>query len=67
MLKAFNFFWRRKPESNRRINDNMGKYTTQKTIKMLIYDYKQVRNARIAILGVSFKENIPDIRNTTPA
>ncbi|MGP8155042.1 MAG: hypothetical protein ACLQBQ_13060 [Smithella sp.] len=45
----------------------MGKYTTQKTIKMLIYDYKQVRNARIAILGVSFKENIPDIRNTTPA
>ena len=50
--------------SGRRINDNMGKYIAEKTIKILIHDHKQVRNARVAILGISFKENVPDIRNT---
>jgi len=50
--------------SGRRINDNMGKYVAEKTIKMLIHADKQVRSARVAILGVSFKENVPDIRNT---
>ncbi len=50
--------------SGRRINDNMGKYVAEKIIKMLIHAHKPVRNARVAILGVSFKENIPDIRNT---
>ena len=53
--------------SGRRINDNMGKYIAEKTIKMLIHGRKQVRNARVAILGVSFKENVPDIRNTRVA
>jgi UDP-N-acetyl-D-galactosamine dehydrogenase len=50
--------------SGRRINDNMGKYVAQRTIKMLIATDKQVHNARVAILGLSFKENVPDIRNT---
>lgn len=50
--------------SGRRINDNMGKYVAEKAIKMLIRADKQVRSARVAILGVSFKENVPDIRNT---
>jgi UDP-N-acetyl-D-galactosamine dehydrogenase len=50
--------------SGRRINDNMGKYVAEKTIKMLIAADKQVRNARVAILGLSFKENVPDLRNT---
>jgi UDP-N-acetyl-D-galactosamine dehydrogenase len=50
--------------AGRRINDNMGKYVAQRTIKMLIDADKQVHNARVAILGFSFKENVPDIRNT---
>jgi UDP-N-acetyl-D-galactosamine dehydrogenase len=50
--------------SGRRINDNMGKYIAERTIKMLIAADKQVHNARVAILGLSFKENVPDLRNT---
>jgi UDP-N-acetyl-D-glucosamine/UDP-N-acetyl-D-galactosamine dehydrogenase len=50
--------------SGRRVNDNMGKYVAERTIKMLIAADKQVHNARVAILGLSFKENIPDLRNT---
>jgi UDP-N-acetyl-D-galactosamine dehydrogenase len=50
--------------SGRRINDNMGKYVAEKTIKMLINADKQVHDARVAILGLSFKENVPDLRNT---
>jgi UDP-N-acetyl-D-glucosamine/UDP-N-acetyl-D-galactosamine dehydrogenase len=50
--------------SGRRINDNMGKYIAEKTIKLLINADKQVHNARVAILGLSFKENVPDLRNT---
>jgi UDP-N-acetyl-D-glucosamine/UDP-N-acetyl-D-galactosamine dehydrogenase len=50
--------------SGRRINDNMGKYVAERTIKMLIAADKQVHNARVAILGLSFKENVPDLRNT---
>lgn len=50
--------------SGRRINDNMGKYVAERTIKMLIAAGRQVRGARVAILGLSFKENIPDLRNT---
>ncbi len=50
--------------SGRRINDNMGKYIAERTIKMLIAADKPVRNACVAILGLSFKENVPDLRNT---
>jgi UDP-N-acetyl-D-galactosamine dehydrogenase len=50
--------------SGRRINDNMEKYIAERTIKMLIAADKQVHNARVAILGLSFKENVPDLRNT---
>jgi UDP-N-acetyl-D-galactosamine dehydrogenase len=50
--------------SGRRINDNMGKYVAEKTIKLLINADIQVHNARVAILGLSFKENVPDLRNT---
>ena len=42
----------------------MGKYIAERTIKMLIAADKQVHNARVAILGLSFKENVPDFRNT---
>ena len=50
--------------AGRRINDNMGKYVAQKTIKMLIASGIQVKKARVAVLGLSFKENVPDLRNT---
>ena len=50
--------------AGRRLNDGMGKYIAERTIKMLISSDRQVRNARVAILGLTFKENIPDLRNT---
>ncbi len=50
--------------SGRRINDNMGKYIAERTVKMLIAADIQVKKARVAVLGMSFKENVPDLRNT---
>ncbi len=50
--------------SGRRINDDMGKYIAENAVKNLIRSGKAVKNARIAILGFTFKENCPDTRNT---
>jgi len=50
--------------AGRRINDGMGKYIAERTVKMLISAGKQVRDARVAVLGITFKENVPDLRNT---
>ena len=50
--------------SGRRINDDMGKYVAENVIKNLIAADKAVKNARIAILGFTFKENCQDTRNT---
>lgn len=50
--------------SGRRINDDMGKYCAENCVKSLIKANKPVRNARVAILGFTFKENCPDTRNT---
>jgi len=50
--------------SGRRINDNMGKYVVENTIKKLISSGVNVKNAKVAILGFTFKENTPDTRNT---
>ena len=50
--------------SGRRINDNMGKYIAERAVKMLIAADIQIRKARVAVLGLSFKENVPDLRNT---
>lgn len=50
--------------SGRRINDDMGKYVAESTVKKLIASGKAVRNAKIAILGFTFKENCPDTRNS---
>lgn len=48
----------------RRINDEMGKYIAQQTIKHLIKSGQPIKNAKIGILGFTFKENCPDVRNT---
>lgn len=50
--------------AGRRINDYMGKYVVEMTVKTLIKAGKPVRGCKVLILGVTFKENISDIRNT---
>ena len=50
--------------SGRRINDDMGKYVAESLVKNLIKADIPVRNARVAILGFTFKENCPDTRNS---
>ena len=50
--------------SGRRINDDMGKYVAENTVKNLIKAGANVSDARVGILGFTFKENCPDTRNT---
>ncbi len=50
--------------SGRRINDDMGKFCAESCVKKLIAAEKNVKNAKVAILGFTFKENCPDTRNT---
>ncbi len=50
--------------AGRRINDDMGKYVAENCVKNLIKCEKSVKNAKIAILGFTFKENCPDTRNS---
>lgn len=50
--------------SGRRINDDMGKYVAENVVKELIRQRVNVRDARVAILGFTFKEDCPDTRNT---
>jgi UDP-N-acetyl-D-galactosamine dehydrogenase len=50
--------------SGRRINDDMGKYVAENVAKKLIATDKPVKNAKVAILGFTFKENCPDTRNS---
>ena len=53
--------------SGRRVNDNMSTFVANKMIKMLIKAGKQIMGSQILILGVTFKENCPDIRNSKVA
>lgn len=48
----------------RQINNGMGKYIAEQTIKMMISNDKKIKNADILVLGVTFKEDCPDLRNT---
>jgi UDP-N-acetyl-D-galactosamine dehydrogenase len=50
--------------SGRRINDGMGKYIAETTVKKMIEADKPVKGSRVLVLGLTFKENVPDIRNT---
>lgn len=50
--------------SGRRVNDNMGMFIANKVIKLLIKKEHVIKGARVLILGITFKENCPDIRNT---
>lgn len=50
--------------SGRRINDGMGAYVAQRLVKLLIAAGRPVKDARIGILGLTFKEDVPDLRNS---
>jgi UDP-N-acetyl-D-glucosamine/UDP-N-acetyl-D-galactosamine dehydrogenase len=50
--------------AGRRINDGMGKYVAEMTVKKLILADKTVKGSRVLVLGLTFKENVPDIRNS---
>ncbi len=50
--------------AGRRTNDGMGKYVAECTVKHLIARGNVIRGARVGILGFTFKENVPDLRNT---
>jgi UDP-N-acetyl-D-galactosamine dehydrogenase len=50
--------------AGRRINDTMGRFIAEKTVKLLCQKGLPVTNAKVGILGVTFKENVPDLRNS---
>ncbi len=50
--------------AGRRINDGMGKFIAEKTIKMMLQAGISLQKAKVSVLGLTFKENCPDIRNT---
>lgn len=50
--------------AGRRLNDNMSVFVAQKAVKMLIERNLRVKNSRIGVLGVTFKENVTDCRNS---
>jgi UDP-N-acetyl-D-galactosamine dehydrogenase len=50
--------------AGRRINDGMGKYVAEQTVKNLIQGGRHVKGAKVAVLGLTFKENCPDLRNS---
>lgn len=50
--------------AGRRINDQMGAYIAQQTVLQMIHQDVSIKSARVGILGITFKENCPDIRNT---
>ena len=50
--------------SGRRVNDSMGKYVASEVAKLMIKEGVEVKDAAVLVLGITFKENCPDVRNT---
>ena len=50
--------------AGRRINDNMARYVARNTIKLMLKNGMDVPRCRVGVLGITFKENCPDIRNS---
>jgi UDP-N-acetyl-D-galactosamine dehydrogenase len=50
--------------AGRRLNDSMGEHVASEVIKLLVKADKKVKDAKILVLGITFKENCPDVRNT---
>ena len=50
--------------AGRRVNDGVGKYIAENTIKQLVKAHKQISECKVLVVGFSYKEDVPDIRNT---
>ena len=50
--------------AGRRINDGMGKFVAEQTVKLLVRNGWQVKDAPVIVLGLTFKEDCPDLRNS---
>jgi len=50
--------------AGRRLNDSMGEYVASEVIKLMIAKDVRIKNAEVLVLGITFKENCPDVRNT---
>lgn len=50
--------------AGRRLNDGMGQYVAQEVVKQMVKKDISVKNSKVLVLGITFKENCPDIRNT---
>jgi UDP-N-acetyl-D-galactosamine dehydrogenase len=50
--------------AGRRINDSMGKYIAEQTIKQMIQGGSPIKGAKVNVLGITFKEDVPDVRNS---
>jgi UDP-N-acetyl-D-galactosamine dehydrogenase len=50
--------------AGRRINDSMGKYIAEQTIKQMIEAGSSIKGAKVNVLGITFKEDVPDVRNS---
>jgi len=50
--------------AGRRINDSVGRFIAERTVKLIAAGGGEIRGARIAVLGLTFKENVPDLRNS---
>lgn len=50
--------------AGRRLNDSMGEYVASQVIKLMLRHDLKIKNANILVLGITFKENCPDVRNT---
>ncbi|MDR2204721.1 MAG: nucleotide sugar dehydrogenase [Flavobacteriaceae bacterium] len=50
--------------AGRRMNDSMGQYVAGETVKMMLQNNLEIKNSKVLVLGITFKENCPDVRNT---
>lgn len=50
--------------SGRRVNDNMGPFVAEKVVKLMIQKDHKIKGSKALIMGITFKENCPDVRNT---
>ena len=53
--------------SGRFVNDSMGSYVAKQTVKKIVAQDKNIRNSKVLVFGITFKENVSDIRNTKVA
>lgn len=50
--------------AGRRLNDNMGKEVAERMVKLMIHNGHRIKESKVLVLGITFKENCPDIRNS---